>query len=43
MNNEWYKYKIDDVFNKTNSTIEGLNSKEVKKRLEKNGYNVLPK
>lgn len=43
MNNEWYKYEIKDVYEKTKATEEGLTSKEVRKRLEKNGYNVLPK
>ena len=35
--------KIEELYQKLESTSEGLTSKEALKRLEKNGKNVLPK
>ena len=38
-----YKFTIEEVFKKVNSDINGLSNKEILKRLEKDGYNTLPK
>ena len=38
-----YKFIIEEVFKKVNSDINGLSNKEALKRLERDGYNTLPK
>ena len=38
-----YKFTIEEVFKKVNSDINGLSNKEALKRLERDGYNTLPK
>ena len=38
-----YKFTIEEVFKKVNSDINGLSNKETLKRLERDGYNTLPK
>ena len=38
-----YKFTIEEVFKKVNSDINGLSNKETLKRLERYGYNTLPK
>lgn len=43
MNNKWYKLKIDEIYNKLNSNIDGLNDNEVNGRIKKYGKNELPK
>ena len=40
---EWYKLSIEDVNKKTKSSSNGLTKDEVKKRLERDGLNELPK
>ena len=35
--------KLEEVYKKLNSTTDGLNDKEVNKRLNKYGENVLPR
>lgn len=38
-----YKFTIEEVFKKVNSDINGLSNKEALRRLERDGYNTLPK
>ena len=38
-----YKFTIEEVLKKVNSDINGLSNKETLKRLERDGYNTLPK
>ena len=40
---EWYKLSIEDVNEKTKSSSNGLTKEEVKKRLERDGLNELPR
>ena len=40
---EWYKLSIEDVYEKTKSSSNGLTKEEVKKRLERDGLNELPR
>lgn len=42
-NKEWYKFDIKDVYDSLDSRIEGLTDDEIVKRLERYGYNKLPK
>ena len=37
----YYNKKIEDIYKELKSSKEGLDSKEVNKRLEKDGYNEL--
>ena len=37
----YYNKKIDDIYKELNSSKDGLDTKEVNKRLEKDGYNEL--
>ena len=39
--NEFYKKKVEDLYKKYNSSIDGLSEEEAKKRLEKYGENKL--
>ena len=43
MNPKYELMNNDELINELNSSYDGLNSSEVKKRLEKNGKNALPK
>ena len=43
MEEKWYNLEIENIISKTNSTIEGITTREAKKRLEKYGKNELPK
>ena len=39
----YYNKKIEDIFDELKTDIDGLNDKEVEKRIQKYGRNVLPK
>lgn len=43
MRDNWHALEIEDVYNYTGSSINGLNNNQVNERLLKNGKNVLPK
>jgi len=38
-----YNKNIDEIFKELNSSIDGLNDKEINKRVDKYGMNILPK
>ena len=40
---EWYQLSNDNIFEKLNSSINGINDKEAEELLKKNGLNQLPK
>ncbi len=43
MENKWYQKNIKEIYKELNSSMEGLNDKEVENRLIKYGKNIIPR